>query len=38
MKVFIIISIVVGLVTLVDISDSLTHIANIAKWLIEKEK
>lgn len=35
MKAFIIISIVVGLVTLLDISDSLTH---IAKWLIEKEK
>ena len=35
MKAFIIISIVVGLVTLMDIADSLT---NIAKWLIEKEK
>lgn len=35
MKAFIIISIVVGLVTLMDIADSLTH---IAKWLIEKEK
>ena len=35
MKAFIVITIVIGLYVLIDIADSLTH---IAKWLIENKK
>lgn len=35
MKAFIVITVVIGLYVLIDIADSLTH---IAKWLIENKK
>lgn len=35
MKAFIVITVVIGLYILIDIADSLTH---IAKWLIENKK
>ncbi len=35
MKAFIIVSVIIGLLILMDIADSLTH---IAKWLIENKK
>ena len=35
MKTFIVVAVIIGLLVLIDIADSLTH---IAKWLIENKK